>query len=280
MLAFRILLAAAVATAIATAHRELPRKEAAKQLAAASNASVTAPLHLTSQGKAALQELLHDLMGINSLVSGQMQESQAQKQKPKMSPINIYRAQMCTKRPKPEEHAACQDFMTHQCEIETTGVGYCAEFFGVNPPPAAPLHAAASTDVAAGIGAAPSPSVKFVPALVPQEPSDVFIARCTSHVYQVVHTIDMFYTDVQVETVLSNECRLAEDFPYAHDDGFHNFEACIKFAKKLTAVRRKELNTGVGDYSPFCTDYWNHAHTGKHFFLAVKSSLRGIQEKF
>lgn len=46
-----------------------------------------------------------------------------------MTAINTFRASMCVTRPDIFNHAKCMQFMLKHCKTETTGEGYCKEFF-------------------------------------------------------------------------------------------------------------------------------------------------------
>lgn len=94
-------------------------------------------------------------------------------------------------------------------------------------------------------------------------PYDEYLPQCLAHVKEVVATIDEEYTDVQIQTVLTNECLLEKQFPSAHEDGFESEEACHEFARMLTEARNEELNSGSQTgYQDFCKTYYDHKVAG------------------
>lgn len=89
------------------------------------------------------------------------------------------------------------------------------------------------------------------------EPKEEFVPRCLQHVKQLVKTIDTHYTDAQLEAVLTHDCQLSQEFPKTQKSNFPSHEACLDFAKKLTAARMKELSTGKQDqYEELCSSYY------------------------
>eukprot|EP00746_Dinoflagellata_sp_MGD_P001117 gnl/MRDRNA2_/MRDRNA2_102073_c0_seq1.p1 gnl/MRDRNA2_/MRDRNA2_102073_c0~~gnl/MRDRNA2_/MRDRNA2_102073_c0_seq1.p1 ORF type:complete len:218 (+),score=45.36 gnl/MRDRNA2_/MRDRNA2_102073_c0_seq1:94-747(+) len=97
----------------------------------------------------------------------------------------------------------------------------------------------------------------------PEESKGEFMSKCLAHVNELVHTLDRAYTDIQLETVLENECQLSQQFPKTHDNNFQSHEACMAFSAKLAKARRKELDTGsTTQYKDFCTQYYEHVDTG------------------
>jgi len=86
-----------------------------------------------------------------------------------------------------------------------------------------------------------------------------FMPKCLAHVNKLVHTIDRSYTDIQLKSVLQQECLLSKEFPASHPSKFQSHEACMKFADQLSAARMKELETGeTAQYKTFCKDYYEH----------------------
>jgi len=86
-----------------------------------------------------------------------------------------------------------------------------------------------------------------------------FMPKCLAHVNKLVHTIDRSYTDMQLKSVLQQECLLSKEFPASHPSKFQSHEACMKFADQLSAARMKELETGeTAQYKTFCKDYYEH----------------------
>jgi len=90
-------------------------------------------------------------------------------------------------------------------------------------------------------------------------PFDQYLPACLAHVERVVQSIDSSYSDVQIETVLNNECGLEKEFPNAHSDGFKNEDSCRHFAKLLADARHIELGTDSKmAYEGFCAEYYAH----------------------
>jgi len=88
---------------------------------------------------------------------------------------------------------------------------------------------------------------------------DEFIASCLQHVKALVARIDHSYTDVQLQSVLENECWLEKRFPNVTEDGFEDEKSCQEFAKKLTTARHQELADGAQTgYGSFCNSYYVH----------------------
>lgn len=89
-------------------------------------------------------------------------------------------------------------------------------------------------------------------------PYSEFHPRCVAHVRGVVQSVDRDYSDLQLETVLENECALDEEF-VSVESGFDGPQACRKFAKRLAEARMEELETGSGKgYERFCDKYYVH----------------------
>lgn len=98
--------------------------------------------------------------------------------------------------------------------------------------------------------------LKFLEAKLP--PYADFLPACVSHTKKVVQGIDAAYTDLQLQSVLENECWLDKKFVTV-EDGFDHEQACKKFAKQLMDARMKELDSGSLDgYDEFCKDYYIH----------------------
>merc|ERR1719213_499154 len=92
------------------------------------------------------------------------------------------------------------------------------------------------------------------------ESRDEFMPKCLAHVKELVHDIDSAYTDVQLKSVLTQECQLSKEFPHSNPSNFQSHEACLKFADKLSDARMKQLETGeTKQYEEFCRDYYEHA---------------------
>merc|ERR1719316_348881 len=47
-----------------------------------------------------------------------------------------------------------------------------------------------------------------------------FLPACLAHTKAMVNQIDRSYTDLQLQTVLENECKLSKEFPALYEDGF------------------------------------------------------------
>lgn len=89
-------------------------------------------------------------------------------------------------------------------------------------------------------------------------PYDVFKPACVAHTRKLTKTIDMAYSDAQLETVLENECSLDKMF-ISVETGFNDYDACKRFAKLLTNARDMELKDGsVEGYEKFCEYYYEY----------------------
>jgi len=83
-----------------------------------------------------------------------------------------------------------------------------------------------------------------------------FHPACIAHTKKLITSLDRAYTDVQLESVLENECALDEMF-VSVETGFGDDEACKKFAKALVKARNEELEKGSTDgYNKFCDGYY------------------------
>lgn len=86
-----------------------------------------------------------------------------------------------------------------------------------------------------------------------------YLPACLAHVKKVVSAVDRSYTDIQLETVLKQECWLDKKFPKSQEDGFEHQKACLDFAERLVRARATELETGsVAGYEKFCELYYEH----------------------
>jgi len=95
-------------------------------------------------------------------------------------------------------------------------------------------------------------------ATIDTQTKETFMGKCMVHVQSLVSALDRSYGDMQLETVLVNECKAAEEFPTEISTGFHNISTCEDFAKKLTLARMHELQSGHTDkYHSFCKDYYD-----------------------
>lgn len=91
------------------------------------------------------------------------------------------------------------------------------------------------------------------------EPLAAFKPKCLAHVEKLIHSIDRSYTDEQLQTVLENECKLAQEFPNSQKSGYNSHDKCMEFAKKLATARDHELKTGeTQQYAKFCEEYHHH----------------------
>jgi len=89
-------------------------------------------------------------------------------------------------------------------------------------------------------------------------PYEDFMPACLEHTEELVHSVDQSYTDIQLQKVLEDECLLDKQFTTV-EDGFDDHQACMKFAKELTAARNKELKTGSDKgYKTFCERFFVH----------------------
>jgi len=89
-------------------------------------------------------------------------------------------------------------------------------------------------------------------------PYEDFMPACLEHTQELVHSVDESYTDMQLRKVLEDECLLDKQFTTV-EDGFDDHQACMKFAKELSAARMKELRTGSDKgYKVFCERFFVH----------------------
>eukprot|EP00746_Dinoflagellata_sp_MGD_P164287 gnl/MRDRNA2_/MRDRNA2_92838_c0_seq1.p1 gnl/MRDRNA2_/MRDRNA2_92838_c0~~gnl/MRDRNA2_/MRDRNA2_92838_c0_seq1.p1 ORF type:complete len:453 (+),score=112.43 gnl/MRDRNA2_/MRDRNA2_92838_c0_seq1:93-1451(+) len=90
-------------------------------------------------------------------------------------------------------------------------------------------------------------------------PFEVYLPACLEHLHDLIDNLDMAYTDVQLHSVLVDECWLKKSFPESHDSSFSTDAACKKFATSLVNARYLELQTGSQEgYEGFCADYYVH----------------------
>lgn len=90
-------------------------------------------------------------------------------------------------------------------------------------------------------------------------PFDEYLPACLEHTHNLIDSLDMAYTDVQLHTVLVDECWLKKSFPKSHDSSFNTDAVCKDFATKLMNARYLELQTGSQEgYEGFCADYYAH----------------------
>jgi hypothetical protein len=90
-------------------------------------------------------------------------------------------------------------------------------------------------------------------------PFDVYLPACLDHTHKLIDNLDGAYTDIQLKSVLIDECWLKKEFPKSHDSSFDNDSACKKFATGLMNARYLELQTGSQEgYEGFCADYYVH----------------------
>jgi len=84
-----------------------------------------------------------------------------------------------------------------------------------------------------------------------------FLPACLAHTKAMVNQIDRSYTDLQLQTVLENECKLSKEFPALYEDGFSSHKACLSFAQSLTEARFNELEGGKPEgYTKFCNKFY------------------------
>lgn len=82
---------------------------------------------------------------------------------------------------------------------------------------------------------------------------------CMAHTKRVVRRVDLSYTDIQLESLLENECWMEQSFPNTYEDGFDHKKACKKFASDLVCARNQELKSGSCEgYEDFCQSYYLH----------------------
>lgn len=90
-------------------------------------------------------------------------------------------------------------------------------------------------------------------------PYESFMPACREHVRKVVVSVDHSYTDVQLEEVLEQQCKLDHAFDHVREDGFKQHDACKDFASNLAHARDEELRSGSSKgYEDFCEDYYVH----------------------
>jgi hypothetical protein len=96
-----------------------------------------------------------------------------------------------------------------------------------------------------------------------------FMPKCLKHTKSLIADLDVNYGDAQLETVLLNWCRSAEEFPHARGSqkviGFRDHGSCMDFASDLKNARYFELkSTSDKGYRDFCTAFYGH-HGGFEF---------------
>mmetsp|Transcript_68316 Transcript_68316/g.206529 ORF Transcript_68316/g.206529 Transcript_68316/m.206529 type:complete len:283 (+) Transcript_68316:1-849(+) len=85
-----------------------------------------------------------------------------------------------------------------------------------------------------------------------------FRPTCMTHVRRVIRGVDHSYTDLQLQTVLEDQCSLDERFQSA-ESGFDDAQACVKFARRLAEARTQELEKqSLRGYRDFCKEYYLH----------------------
>jgi len=90
-------------------------------------------------------------------------------------------------------------------------------------------------------------------------PFDVYLPACLDHTHKLIDALDSAYTDIQLHSVLVDECWLKKSFPKSHDSSFSTDSACKQFAKNLMDARYLELQNGSQEgYKGFCADYYVH----------------------
>jgi len=107
-----------------------------------------------------------------------------------------------------------------------------------------------------------------------------FVSACLDHTHKMVENLDRSYTDMQLKTVLENECHLSKEFPLSHNSHFDTHEACMSFAETLTEARHEEL-ADKGDtkgYKTFCQKFYETQVKDKSAPLsAEKTELEEIE---
>mmetsp|Transcript_9784 Transcript_9784/g.18515 ORF Transcript_9784/g.18515 Transcript_9784/m.18515 type:complete len:304 (+) Transcript_9784:122-1033(+) len=87
-------------------------------------------------------------------------------------------------------------------------------------------------------------------------PHEDFQPACIAHTKKLVTSLDRAYTDVQLRSVLENECSLDKMF-VSVETGFGDDDACKNFAKTLVDARNEELEKGsLEGYKKFCDGYY------------------------
>lgn len=88
---------------------------------------------------------------------------------------------------------------------------------------------------------------------------DHWLPGCMAHTKRVVRRVDLSYTDIQLESLLENECWMEQSFPNTYEDGYDHKKACKKFAGDLVCARNQELKSGSCEgYEDFCQSYYLH----------------------
>jgi hypothetical protein len=89
-------------------------------------------------------------------------------------------------------------------------------------------------------------------------PYEDFMPACLDHTKELVQSVDQSYSDMQLRKTLEDECHRDKEFSHV-EDGFDDHQACMKFAKELSAARMKELKTGSDKgYKAFCERFFVH----------------------
>lgn len=90
-----------------------------------------------------------------------------------------------------------------------------------------------------------------------------FMPKCLKHTKTLIADLDYNYGDAQLETILRNWCKSAEEFPHARGSrkviGFRNHQSCTNFADDLANARYYELShRSDKGYKLFCTAFYAH----------------------
>lgn len=92
-------------------------------------------------------------------------------------------------------------------------------------------------------------------------PSEEFLQSCSRHLRRLIEELDQHYTDMQLESALTNECELSSSFPLVSESGFDDKHICAKLAKELAEIRLRTLENPdsletLGQYRAFCESYY------------------------
>jgi len=100
---------------------------------------------------------------------------------------------------------------------------------------------------------------KDAPAVATEGNFEDFLPGCLVHTAELVQSIDASYTDMQIQTVLENECLLKKEFPTVVDHGFDDHGDCMHFAESLSKARHAEVREGSTDgYKTFCKEFFEN----------------------
>jgi len=90
-----------------------------------------------------------------------------------------------------------------------------------------------------------------------------FMPKCLAHTKSLIADLDYNYGDAQLETILLNWCKSAEEFPNTRGRrkviGYKNHQSCTAFTDDLKNARFHELRTTSDKgYRKFCNAFYEH----------------------